>query len=50
MGSNRGTTSNRDMTTSGALNTAPRMKATVRFRVRNEATMPTESMASPSNQ
>ena len=33
--------------TSGALNKAPRMKATVMLPVRNEATMPTPSMARP---
>ncbi len=36
--------------TSGTLSIAPRTKATVRFAVRNDATMATASMAIPTNQ
>ena len=36
--------------TSGALNIAPKMNPTVRLPVKNDAIMPTASMAMPTNQ
>ena len=45
-----GNTSAIFMNTRGMLNKSPRMKPMVRFLVRNEATMPIDSMAKPVSQ